>query len=177
MNHTKNVALFGECMMELHGTPFGALQQSYGGDTFNTAVYLSRCGGEALSVHYATALGEDALSTELLRRWALDGVGLDLVRRIPWRLPGMYQIEVDEHGERRFHLWRDSSAAKVYFEAEHTPLEERAAEWDAFYFSGVSLAILAPEGRDRLFALAQRLRDRGASVVMGLGGFAGMLAE
>lgn len=152
-------------MLELHGTAFGAMQQSYGGDTFNTAVYLSRCGGDALSVHYATALGDDTLSAELLRRWAQDGLVLDLVRRIPGRLPGLYQIEVDAHGERRFSFWRDQSAARAYFDTEQTPLEQRAAQWDAFYFSGISLAILPPAGRARLFALAHALRTRGATVV------------
>ena len=165
MQKTQKVALIGECMLELHGTAFGAMQQSYGGDTFNTAVYLSRCGGDALSVCYATALGDDPLSAELLRRWALDGLELDLVRRIPGRLPGLYQIEVDAHGERRFSFWRDQSAARAYFDAEQTPLEQHAAQWDAFYFSGISLAILPAAGRERLFALAQALRERGACVV------------
>jgi 2-dehydro-3-deoxygluconokinase len=100
-----------------------------------------------------------------MRRWAQQGLELGLVRRIPGRLPGLYQIEVDAHGERRFSFWRDQSAARAYFEVPHTPLEQRAAEWDAFYFSGISLAILPPEGRERLFALAQSLRDRGATVV------------
>ena len=152
-------------MLELQGTPFGVMQQSYGGDTFNTAVYLSRCGGDAMSVHYATALGDDLLSAELLRRWALDRLQLGLVRRISGRLPGLYQIEVDAHGERRFSFWRDSSAAKAYFDTPSTPLEARATEWDAFYFSGISLAILPVDGRERLFALAQALRARGATVV------------
>ena len=165
MKKTKKVALIGECMLELHGTAFGAMQQSYGGDTFNTAVYLSRCGGDALSVRYATALGDDPLSAELLRRWALDGLELDLVRRIPGRLPGLYQIEVDAHGERRFSFWRDPSAARAYFDTVQTPLEQHAAQWDAFYFSGISLAILPAAGRERLFALAQALRARGACVV------------
>lgn len=152
-------------MLELHGTAFGAMQQSYGGDTFNTAVYLARCGGEALSVWYATALGDDGLSAELMRRWVQQGLELGLLRRIPGRLPGLYQIEVDAHGERRFSFWRDQSAARAYFDVPQTPLEQRAADWDAFYFSGISLAILPPEGRERLFALAQSLRDRGATVV------------
>lgn len=147
MKKTKKVALIGECMLELHGTAFGAMQQSYGGDTFNTAVYLSRCGGDALSVRYATALGDDPLSGEMLRR-------------IPGRLPGLYQIAVDAHGERRFSFWRDQSAARAYFDTEQTPLEQHAAQWDAFYFSGISLAILPPAGRERLFALAQALRAR-----------------
>lgn len=165
LNNPKKIALIGECMLELHGTAFGAMQQSYGGDTFNTAVYLARCGGAGLQTWYATALGDDTLSQELLRRWALEGLELGLVRSIPGRLPGLYQIEVDAHGERRFSFWRDFSAAKAYFDTPSTPLEARATEWDAFYFSGISLAILPVDGRERLFSLAQALRMRGASVV------------
>jgi 2-dehydro-3-deoxygluconokinase len=165
VENPKKIALIGECVLELHGTAFGAMQQSYGGDTFNTAVYLARCGGAALQTWYATALGDDTLSQELLRRWALEGLELGLVRSIPGRLPGLYQIEVDAHGERRFSFWRDFSAAKAYFDTPSTPLEEHANDWDAFYFSGISLAILPLDGRERLFALAQALRARGACVV------------
>lgn len=159
------VAFFGECMLELNGTAFGAMQQSYGGDTFNTAVYLARCGGGVIKPWYATALGDDALSLELEHRWAQDGLALDLVRHIPGRMPGLYQIQVDARGERRFSFWRDNSAAKAYFEVAETPLEARSDEWDAFYFSGISLAILPPEGRDRLLAFAKALRTHGAKVV------------
>jgi len=166
----RRVALFGECMLELQGQAFGTLRQGYGGDTLNTAVYLARCGaGAGIRVHYATALGDDALSSGLLQRWAADGLDLSLVRRIPGRLPGLYLIDVDAHGERSFSYWRDTSAAKAYFEAgceeAPTPLEQRQAEWDALYLSGISLAILPPAGRERLFALMQALRGRGAAVV------------
>lgn len=152
-------------MLELNGTAFGAMQQSYGGDTFNTAVYLSRCGGGAIKSWYATALGDDALSLELERRWAQDGLALDLVRHIPGRMPGLYQIQVDAQGERRFSFWRDNSAAKAYFDVAETPLEAQNDQWDAFYFSGISLAILPADGQNRLLAFAQTLRTRGATVV------------
>ena len=165
VKNTIKVAFFGECMLELNGTAFGAMQQSYGGDTFNTAVYLARCGAGVIKPWYATALGDDALSLELERRWAQDGLALDLIRHIPGRMPGLYQIQVDARGERRFSFWRDNSAAKAYFEVTQTPLEARRDEWDAFYFSGISLAILPSEGRDRLLAFAQALRTRGATVV------------
>jgi 2-dehydro-3-deoxygluconokinase len=165
VNKLKKVALFGECMLELRGTAFGAMHQGYGGDTFNTAVYLSRCSPGAVQAWYATAVGDDSLSAELLRLWQADGLELDLVRHVPGRLPGLYQIEVDAHGERRFSFWRDQSAARAYFDAEQTPLERRADEWDALYFSGISLAILPPAGRDRLLALARQLHERGAYVV------------
>jgi 2-dehydro-3-deoxygluconokinase len=152
-------------MLELVGTAFGDMQQGYGGDTFNTAVYLARCGQGAIKTWYATALGDDALSQELERRWAQQGLELALVRHIPGRMPGMYQITVDERGERSFSFWRDHSAARVYFDVASTPLEDQKDQWDAFYFSGISLAILPPAGRERLFAFAQDLRARGAMVV------------
>jgi len=159
------IALFGECMLELNGPAFGTMQQRFGGDTFNTAVYLSRCASDALQVWYATALGDDPLSDALLARWADEGLQLGLVRRIAGRLPGLYQITVDTHGERRFSFWRDNSAARAYFDIDPTPLEQDWKQWDALYFSGISLAILPAAGRERLLALAQALRQRGARVV------------
>ncbi len=168
------VALFGECMLELQGQAFGALHQGYGGDTFNTAVYLARCGAAAgLQVRYATALGDDPLSSGLLERWAAEGLDLGLVRRLPGRMPGLYMIDTDAQGERHFSYWRDSAAARSYFDAgcetgadaTPTPLEAQSATLDLLYCSGISLAILPPAGRERLFALMQGLRARGAQVV------------
>ncbi|HEY1092847.1 MAG TPA: sugar kinase [Burkholderiaceae bacterium] len=159
------IALLGECMLELQGQAFGTMQQGFGGDTLNTAVYLARCGGPALRVSYATGLGEDGFSTGLMERWAAEGIALDLVRRIPGRMPGLYMIEVDARGERSFSYWRDTAAAKAYFDAATTPLEDAAGRLDVLYLSGISLAILPPAGRERAFALMQALLERGATVV------------
>jgi 2-dehydro-3-deoxygluconokinase len=158
---------FGECMLELQGVAFGLMHQTYGGDTLNTAVYAARCGRAAgLQVDYATALGDDPLSTGMLERWGADGIGTGLVRRLPGRMPGLYLIEVDEHGERRFSYWRDHSAARAYFDAPpgSTPLEQGVDRIDALYLSGISLAILPPDGRARLAAVCQALRERDAMV-------------
>ncbi|MFZ2988211.1 sugar kinase [Ideonella sp.] len=166
--HGVRVAAFGECMLELQGPPFGPLHQGFGGDTLNTAVYLARCGQAArVQVSYATALGDgDPFSTGLLRRWHAEGLDTALVRHLPGRLPGLYHIEVDEAGERRFHYWRDRAAARDYFDAEPgcTPLEQQQHSLQALYFSGISLAILPPEGRARLLAVARAVRDRGGLV-------------
>ncbi len=168
MDRPQRVISFGECMIELQGEAFGAMRQTFGGDTFNTAVYLARCGRRhGLEVGYATALGDDPLSTEMMARWQAEGIALACVRRIPGRLPGLYQIDVDAAGERRFSYWRDQSAARAYFDTApgDTPLEQQADRIDAFYLSGISLAILPPPARERLLALAQRLRERDATVV------------
>ena len=163
----QRVASFGECMIELQGTAFGAMRQTCGGDTYNTAVYLARCGAaQGLQVDYASAVGDDPLSTRLLELWADEGLGLGLVQRLPGRLPGLYQISVDARGERQFSYWRDQAAARAYFDTPApTPLEAAAGGLAALYFSGISLAILPPAGRDRLLALATALRARGALVV------------
>lgn len=163
---SKRVAVIGECMLELQGQAFGAMTLGYGGDTFNTAVYLRRCGAAAgIEVAYATALGEDGLSAGLLERWREQGVDTGLVRRIAGRMPGLYMIEVDPAGERSFHYWRESAAARAYFDVETTPLEARAEAFDALYLSGITLAILPEAGRERLFALMARMRAQGAQVV------------
>lgn len=164
---SQRVVCFGECMLELQGQAFGTMQQTYGGDTLNTAVYLARCGAaHGLQVDYATALGDDPLSTGLLQRWQADGVGTGLVRRLPGRLPGLYLIEVDAAGERRFSYWRDQAAARAYFDTPDgdTPLEQLADRIDALYFSGISLAILPAAAQRRLLAVAQRVRARGGMV-------------
>lgn len=161
------VVSFGECMLELQGEAFGTMRQGFGGDTLNTAVYLARCARPGrLSVSYATALGDDPLSDGLRHRWHDEGLQTSLVRRLPGRLPGLYLIEVDAAGERRFNYWRERSAAREYFDtaAGDTPLEREAEHIDALHFSGISLAILPPQGAERLLALAARLRERGALV-------------
>jgi 2-dehydro-3-deoxygluconokinase len=160
-----NVALVGECMLELQGEAFGVMQQSFGGDTLNTAVYLARCGAHTgVRACYVTALGDDAFSAGLLERWVAEGVGVQWVRRLPGRLPGLYLIEVDPLGERRFSYWRDSAAARSLFDTEQTPLEGNLDQVDLLYLSGISLAILPPAGRERLFAMMRALRGRGARV-------------
>ncbi|WP_374435843.1 sugar kinase [Inhella sp.] len=157
---TIRVAAVGECMLELQGPAFGQLRQHYGGDTFNAACYLARCGPAKVS--YASALGDDSLSEALLQRWGGEGLELSLVRRLPGRRPGLYQIELDAQGERRFHFWRGQSAARDYFDCtEPTPLEQAEGGLDALLFSGISLAILPDAGRERLLQLAARLRAAG----------------
>ena len=165
MPHPCRIALFGECMIELRGQMFGPMQQYFGGDTLNTAVYLARLVKDSgIEVAYATQLGNDAYSQGMLEAWQKEGIDTSLVVRVDGRMPGLYTIQVDERGERTFYYWRDSSAAKQYFEAAASPLEDQLDRIDALYFSGISLAVLDPAGRERLLACAARLRQRGGRV-------------
>ena len=156
----------GECMLEVQANGFGSSVLSYGGDTFNTAVYLRRCAAASdIEVSYATGLGTDHLSQTLRKEWESLGLNLNTVEYIDGRLPGMYLIETDLKGERTFHFWRENSAARAYFQVSVTALEKNLDQFDCLYFSGISLAILNDVSRTRLFALLKRAQKNGCRVV------------
>jgi 2-dehydro-3-deoxygluconokinase len=160
------VALIGECMIELQQHADGALKQSFGGDTLNTAVYLSRLLGSAAQVDYVTALGDDSFSDAMCGIWADEGIGLSRVQRLPGRLPGLYCIQTDANGERRFLYWRNEAAVRECFTTPSAdPILEALPEYDVLYFSGITLAVLGEVGRARLLSSLGDARDRGARVV------------
>lgn len=165
--HKKPVVVaFGECMIELRHAEGGLLRQSFGGDTLNTALYLSRLAGGAFEVCYASAVGDaDPFSQAMVASWEAEGIDTRFVERLPRELPGLYAIQVDASGERQFSYWRQNSAARKYFDAAESLLERDEAQVDLLYISGISLAILPPSGRERLFALIDRLRSRGGQLV------------
>jgi 2-dehydro-3-deoxygluconokinase len=146
----KRIAIIGECMLELSGTPFGAMHQTFGGDTLNTALYLSRLIGSSATVSYVTAVGTDALSHGMLERFASEGLDTSFVLRDPARLPGLYLIQVDARGERTFLYWRSESAARyVVRHSDFGRIATVLASVDLIYLTGISLAILPPD--DRIF--------------------------
>jgi 2-dehydro-3-deoxygluconokinase len=149
-------------MIELREEADGRLSRSFGGDTLNTAVYLARLGTR---VDYITALGDDSWSDELIAAWDAEGVGTDRVLRLPGRLPGLYIIQTDPKGERRFSYWRETAAARLLFKApEAQPIIEAFAAYDLIYLSGISLSLYGDEGRDRLFSVLRDARSAGKRV-------------
>jgi 2-dehydro-3-deoxygluconokinase len=160
------VALVGECMIEMRGEPGAAITQTFGGDTLNTAVYLARLNPHrAVVVDYMTAVGSDAFSAAMRRTWLEEGIGDAHVRVIEDVLPGLYFIQTDPHGERRFLYWRGEAAARRLFEGpEADVLLEALADYDYIYLSGISLAILVPQGRERLIQALHRARRAGSRI-------------
>ncbi|MBI1207357.1 MAG: sugar kinase [Azospirillum sp.] len=156
------VAALGECMIELYRRPDGAAAVGFGGDTLNTAVYLARLG---VPVDYVTALGNDPFSDGMVAAWQSEGIGCARVLRAAGSLPGLYMIETDAAGERRFFYWRDQAPVRNLFGLPGgEALAEALAEYDLLYLSGISLAVLGVEGRRRLGAVLERLRARGGRI-------------
>ena len=111
------VACIGECMIELKQAEGGLFSRGYGGDTLNTSVYLARLG---VGVDYITALGDDPMSDEMVAGWAAEGIGTSRVARLKGKLPGIYMIQTDARGDRRFFHWRESSAARSLMDLPET---------------------------------------------------------
>lgn len=160
----RHFACFGECMVELRSAGGSMFHQAFAGDTCNTAIYLSRLRPPGWRVHYVSAVGGDPFAAAMRQAWRNEGLADEFVREVPDRSTGLYAIHVDARGERHFSYWRDTSAARAYFDAPTTPLEDGLARPDGLYLSGISVAILDPASRERLLAVVQRLKRRGALI-------------
>lgn len=166
MTSTARIALIGECMIELQHRADGSLHQSFGGDTLNTAVYLRRELGGSSTVDYVTALGDDSFSDAMCAHWADEGLGLGMVQRLPGRLPGLYCIQTDARGERKFLYWRNEAAVRDCFTTPAAePILAALPGYDVVYLSGITLAVLGEVGRERLLQVLVQARQRGAKVV------------
>jgi 2-dehydro-3-deoxygluconokinase len=156
------VASIGECMIELKQADGGLYSRGYGGDTLNTSVYLARLGAAA---DYITALGDDPLSEAMLAGWAAEGVGTSQVLRLKGKLPGIYLIETDAKGERRFFHWRESAAARELMNLPETDrILNSLAGYNLVYFSAITLSLYGESGRGRLFPALRSARQAGARI-------------
>lgn len=157
-------------MIELNGKPFGAMHQTFGGDTLNAAVYLSRScelntEEQAITVSYVSAMGTDPLSEGMITRWQQEGVNTDLVLYDETRTPGLYLIQLDDQGERTFLYWRNQSPARYLLQhPDFNRIKQSLTKMDMVFVSGISLAILPDEDRSKLLTLLADLRRQGVEV-------------
>jgi 2-dehydro-3-deoxygluconokinase len=156
------MACIGECMIELKQADGDLYARGYGGDTLNTAIYLARLGAD---VDYFTALGDDPMSDEMIAGWTAEGVGTSQVMRLKGKLPGLYMIQTDAFGDRRFFHWRENAAARSLMDLPETDdILDCLATYDVVYLSAITLSIYGTKGRAKLIDTLHRARKRGATV-------------
>lgn len=158
----KRIVSIGECMIEMSGGEDRNYRLGYAGDTLNTAWYLRALLDKDFAVDYATALGADRYSDEIRAFLKSNGIGTDHIQTIPSRRPGLYMIHQDK-GDRHFTYWRDNSAAKLLAD-DKAALGKAVEGASLVYFSGITLAILAPKARGRLLGAIVKARDNGAKI-------------
>lgn len=158
----KRVVAIGECMVELSQADGDLLRQGFAGDTFNTAWYLRHNLPRAWQVDYLSAVGQDALSDQMLAFIQASGIGISHMARAPGRTVGIYLITL-KNGERSFTYWRDSSAARSL--ADDPAAVARGLDGAALVvFSGITLAILTQDRRVALLTAIAQARANGALV-------------
>jgi 2-dehydro-3-deoxygluconokinase len=153
----KRVVCIGECMVELRATGADSFTRAYSGDVYNTAVYLKRSLPNA-QVQFLTATGDDAMSGAMRRAWQQEGIDDALAFTVGGGSPGLYFIENDARGERRFQYWRSHSAARRWLSLLRDRDETVLRGADVVYLSGITLAILSPAEREGALELLRRLR-------------------
>ncbi|HXN42642.1 MAG TPA: sugar kinase [Xanthobacteraceae bacterium] len=160
--HKPSVVSVGEVMIELTRGPDSRYGLAFGGDTFNTAVYLARAG---IDVAYATALGDDPYSDALLSLASAEGVRTELIVRVPDRTAGLYLVETNAAGEHSFYYWRDHAPARELFELpQWGVIAERLLACRLIYFSGVTLSLYSNVGIGRFLALVELARKNGVKI-------------
>jgi 2-dehydro-3-deoxygluconokinase len=157
-----SVLSIGECMLQMREERKGKFAQGFGGDSLNTAIYLSRLG---IKSSYLTALGDDEWSDAMLAQWQKEGIDTSLVRQVPGRMPGLYIIQNAGSGERRFSYWRDHSPAREIFDRDDQSLAQSFMQHEWIYFTGITLSLYSEDGRALLFDYLQRANDAGAWIV------------
>jgi 2-dehydro-3-deoxygluconokinase len=161
-----NVVVMGECMVEFSPNGAGMLNQSFAGDVYNTAVYLKRLTVKATKVSILTAVGNDEISEKMLTSFSAENIDSSMIFINNKATVGAYLIETDELGERSFVYWRDSSAAKSIMQNTRLNVDLFCqSKTSIFYFSGISIAILNKEDREKFWQMITGLKAQGIQIV------------
>lgn len=154
----------GEAMVEMsRADQPGLWRMGIAGDTLNTAWYLRRLLDAGWQVGYLTRIGTGEFSQQLLDFLAAEGLDATHVRRETDAEIGLYAISL-KNGERSFAYWRGQSAAKRLAD-DPAALAAALAGCGMAYLSGITLAILPPEGRQALLEELQVAQAAGTTVV------------
>ncbi len=101
----------------------------------------------------------------MIAGWEAEGVGTKRVARLKGKLPGIYMIQTDEFGERRFFHWRESAAARSLMDLPETDdILDSLASYDVVYLSAITLSIYSAQGRAKLIGALHRARKHGARI-------------
>lgn len=160
----KKIVFVGEAMLELTRANDEQFNKAFAGDVYNSSVYLKRAFTD-LTVSFMSGVGTDSLSDEFVAKLDEENIDTAFLGRSTDSHLGIYMVTTDEHGERSFSYWRNSSAAKQVLTLLSEDQFNSLTSTDVFFFSGITLAILPPEQRVKFFTLLEKLRESNVKVI------------
>ncbi len=152
----------GEAMIEMAVTDKNFFRRGFAGDTFNTIWYMAKMLGSQFDIGFVTNVGVDSISDTFLEEIRSDGLKTNRIQKVSDRTMGLYMIEL-EGSERSFHYWRNNSAARLLAD-DGKWLSEAFSNTSLIHFSGITLAILSKESRERFFDNLNLARSNGARI-------------
>lgn len=159
------IACIGEVMIELVDQGQNGAHLGVAGDTYNTAVYLAQLLDPAkFDVSYVTALGSDLYSDRIIKEMKWHNLDTSFVERRGDKMPGLYAINTDDNGERSFAYWRSNSAARTLFSDPNKMSFDVLNTFDVILLSGISIAILPSDVRNKLRERLAEFRQGGGTV-------------
>ena len=161
-SRARKIVAVGEAMLEMSPVEGGLFRLDYAGDTFNTLWHAALLLGPRARAGFITRVGTDRLSENFVAGMVADGLEVSGVGRDRDRTMGLYMIELDG-AERSFHYWRHQSAARRLADDPNF-LSEAVSGADFIHVSGITLAVIGPEGRETLFAVLDAARSKGTKV-------------
>jgi 2-dehydro-3-deoxygluconokinase len=160
--NTPSIVCVGEALIELSRGPDDTFTAACAGDSFNTAIYLSRAG---LGTGFATALGDDPYSDGMVALALAEGLAANLILRIPGRVPALSLVERGRSGERVSRIWGEGAPARELFELpDWMRIAQSLIAARLVYFSGITLSLYSNNGLGRFFAALEVARQQGAKV-------------
>ena len=162
MTKKGRVVCLGECMIEISGDG-DCRKLGYAGDSLNIAVYMSRLLGPG-KVSYATFLGDDQLSEEMIGFIRSEGIDTSMIEKKQGRLPGLYLV-VAKGSNREFHYWRSEAPAREMLSTAGEKIESSLKSASILVVTGITMAILSDKARQRLCGLMSEAKGKVAYVL------------
>lgn len=156
-------AAIGECMIELSGANGDQWRMGFAGDTLNTTWYVRALADPDYAVDYVTAFGDDPFSVKQKAFLRENGISTAHSPTIVGARPGLYAITLTGV-ERSFTYWRNDSAAR-HLADDPDALARSLDGRQMIYFSGITMGILSPKGRQNVLNAVSNARRHGSLVV------------
>lgn len=151
-------------MVELRAIDDSTMKQSFAGDVYNSAVYLKRS-YPSINSGLITAAGKDGLSEKMIQRFHQESLDTTFVFQHQEKVPGLYLIKTDIHGERSFTYWRNDSAARYLMDFLTPHISAFFKAGDSVFISGISLAVIQPSDREAFWQFLATLKTQEVRII------------
>ena len=156
----------GECMLEVANINKNKYIQSFAGDTLNFANYVNK---KIIDVDYLTSVGKSEINKIFFKLLGEKNISKKLVYIHDIKETGLYLINNNIHGEKKFYYWRDDSAAKNYFNSlNFMDLKKILVKYNYLYFSGITLSIISSRKQKEFLQLIKKLKKNNVKIIFDL---------